>query len=169
MPEMWDPHSETFTKIGNMAVRHTYHSVTLLLKDGRVIAGGGSLCGDCDVNHSDIEILTPSYLLNEDGTEKTRPVIREAQSEVGVGATFDVMMDSAAEHTFSIVRTGAATHAINNDVRRVTLHAVNKGNGRFVLSVPEQASIALPGNYYLFAMDSDGVPSIAETVSVKLP
>ena len=33
-----------------------YHSVALLLPDGRVFSGGGGLCGPCATNHPDAQI-----------------------------------------------------------------------------------------------------------------
>ncbi|MGT2489831.1 Kelch repeat-containing protein [Cupriavidus basilensis] len=67
-PELWDPATEKFQKLAAMATPRTYHSVALLLRDGRVLSGGGGLCGGCTTNHPNVEILTPPYLLNADGS-----------------------------------------------------------------------------------------------------
>src|SRR5439155_1563184 len=67
-PELWDPASETFTALTPSVVPRTYHSVAVLLPDGRVFTGGGGLCGGCSTNHLDAEIFTPPNLLNPDGT-----------------------------------------------------------------------------------------------------
>ena len=46
-PELWDPASQTFTILPPETNPRTYHSVALLMLDGRVFSGGGGLCGDC--------------------------------------------------------------------------------------------------------------------------
>jgi galactose oxidase len=74
-PELWDPATETFTTMAAMTVPRNYHSVAMLLPDGRVFAGGGGLCGSCSTNHPDGQIFTPPYLLNADGTAAARPSI----------------------------------------------------------------------------------------------
>lgn len=77
--EIWDPATETFALAALAAVPRTYHSVALLLPDGRVFTGGGGLCGTgCATNHFDGEIFTPPNLLNADGTPAARPVITSA-------------------------------------------------------------------------------------------
>ena len=72
--EIWNPETDTWRQLAAMQVPRTYHSFGLLMKDGRVLAGGGGgLCGNCGVNHDDVEIFTPPYLLNADGSSAIRP------------------------------------------------------------------------------------------------
>ena len=77
--ELWDPPTGTFRTLPPMAVGRDYHGMALLLPDARVLSGGGGLCGPtCAGNRTDVQILTPHYLLNGDGTPATRPVILSA-------------------------------------------------------------------------------------------
>lgn len=48
--EIWDPWTGEFTELSSLiTVPRTYHSIGLLLRDGRVLSGGGGLCGNsCD-------------------------------------------------------------------------------------------------------------------------
>ena len=50
-PELWDPATGNFTIMAPEVVPRTYHSVAVLLPDGRVFSGGGGLCGTCVTNH----------------------------------------------------------------------------------------------------------------------
>ncbi|MGW7517121.1 discoidin domain-containing protein [Streptomyces sp. NPDC054796] len=166
-PEIWDPATGQFSRMASMAVPRNYHSVANLLPDGRIFTGGGGLCGDCATNHMDGAVFTPPYLLNADGTEKSRPVITSTPpSRVGHGAS--VPLTTNREVTaFSLVRTGAATHSTDNDQRRVPLDFTRTGTGAYTLDIPDDPGVALPGTYLLFALDSQGVPSVAKTVTVN--
>ena len=45
--EMWNPANGEWTKLAPMGAPRTYHSIALLLPDGKVLSGGGGLCGEC--------------------------------------------------------------------------------------------------------------------------
>ncbi len=164
-PELWDPDTETFRSLAPMAIPRTYHSFALLLPDGRVMAGGGGLCGDCSTNHPDVEILTPPYLLDGDGNEAQRPTITSAPSSVDLNERFDVRA-SAGVAEFTLVRLSSATHSVNNDQRRIPLSFSGGGNGAYRLTAPAEGGIAPPGDYFLFAIDGSGVPSVAAVVNL---
>jgi galactose oxidase len=163
--EIWDPATETFTPAAAAVVPRTYHSVALLLPDGRVFTGGGGLCGTgCATNHFDGEIFTPPNLLNADGTPAARPVITSAPPAAAHGATITVATDRPVTG-FSIVRLGSTTHTVNTDQRRIGLAAV-PGTGGYQLTIPADPGIAVPGFYMLFALDANGVPSVAHVVRI---
>ena len=42
--ELFDPATNTFTVMPSMSVARNYHSIAMLLPDGRVLSGGGGLC-----------------------------------------------------------------------------------------------------------------------------
>uniref|UniRef100_A0A7S1VAN9 Galactose oxidase-like Early set domain-containing protein n=1 Tax=Grammatophora oceanica TaxID=210454 RepID=A0A7S1VAN9_9STRA len=157
-----------------MSKPRNYHSVALLMKDGRVWSGGGGLCGDCmnrdgtSANHPDYEILTPPYLLQSDGSPATRPNILSAPSRIGpLDTIIHVQVDTSEYHSFSLVRLGAVTHATNTDNRRIPLRDSTQAGSLFKLSIPSNPNIMVPGIYYLFAMNADGVPSVAESIIVE--
>jgi galactose oxidase len=164
-PEMWNPGSGKFTVMAPEAEPRNYHSVALLLPDGRVFSGGGGLCGSCDTNHPDGQIYTPPYLLNPDGTLRSRPTISSAPTSAATGQTITVTTGGAVAH-FSMVRFGEATHSVDNDQRRIPLKIVSHKGSTYRLAVPSDPGIALPGPYMLFALDSHGTPSVSTTVSI---
>jgi galactose oxidase len=164
-PELWDPNTGTFTQLAAMPVPRNYHSVANLLPDGRVFSGGGGLCGSCATNHLDGATFTPPYLLNPDGTPRPQPMITAAPATAALGSAITVTTDSAVA-SFVLVRTSEATHSVDNDQRRVPL-AIAGGNGTtYTLAIPSDPGVALPGNYMLFALDGNGVPSIATILNV---
>lgn len=163
-PEIWDPETETFTTMAPSAIARTYHSVALLMPDGRVFTGGGGLCGGCGTNHPNAEIFTPPYLLKADGSAAERPVITRAPRSAGNGASIVVATDRAVRK-FSIVRLGSATHSVDTDQRRIGL-TPTEVDGGYRLTIPADPGIAVPGTYMLFALDAKGVPSKATMIRI---
>jgi galactose oxidase len=163
--ELWDPNTEQFTSMGAATVPRTYHSVGVLMPDGRVFTGGGGLCGPgCATNHFDGQIFTPPNLLNADGSPASRPTITTAPTTAANGATITVATNRAVTD-FSIVRLGTATHSVNTDQRRIGLKPTASGSA-YTLTIPADPGIALPGHYMLFALDAKGVPSIAKIIKI---
>lgn len=165
-PEIWNPATETFTPLQPMKVPRNYHSVALLLMDGRVLAGGGGLCGTgCTANHPDAEVLTPPYLLTPEGTLAPRPAIAQAPGHAAPGDVIMVQTDRAVAR-FALVRMASATHSVNTDQRRIPLTATGS-DGDYRLTIPADRGLVIPGNYMLFALDAQGVPSVARTINVR--
>ena len=160
------PQTGEFKRLADMTIPRNYHSFALLMRDGRIFAAGGGLCGSCSTNHPDAEIFTPPYLLNNDGTLATRPVLSNAPAQISAGTTINVTLDSSQSHSFALVRTAAATHSVNNDQRRIPLNVISRSGGSFSLEIPSNQNVVIPGNYFLFAMNERGVPSEAALVNV---
>ena len=149
-----------------MAVPRDYHSVAVLLPDGRVFSGGGGLCGSCLTNHPDGQIFTPPYLLKADGSLRARPTISAAPTTAHRGATITVAA-STTTTSFALVRTGSATHTVDTDQRRIPLTPVSAPDGTFRLELPSSAGTLIPGNYLLFGFNDYGTPSISRLVNIS--
>ncbi len=166
VPELFDPVTETFTPLPAMSVPRNYHSVALLLPDARVLSAGGGLCGqNCAANHADYQILSPNYLFTKDGQPAVRPVILGAPDEAVYGSRIQVQLDSDVS-AFSIVRMSSTTHTVNNDQRRLSLNFRPLGGKLYEVDVPANPGWALPGHWMLFALNDDGVPSVAKIVRI---
>jgi galactose oxidase len=148
------------------AIPRTYHSVAILLPDGRVFSGGGGLCRTCTTNHPDGQIYSPPYLFNPDGTLRTRPVITSAPANAVTGSTITVTTNSATP-TFSLIRMSAVTHSVNNDQRRIPLTPTTVNGTTYTLQLPSDKGVLLPGNYMLFALDANGTPSVAQIMNIR--
>jgi galactose oxidase len=164
-PEMWNPKTGKFTVMAPEAEPRNYHSVALLLPDGRVFSGGGGLCGSCTTNHPDGQIFTPPYLLNANGSLRVRPTITSAPTTAATGVTINVTTGQPVS-SFSIVRDGESTHSVDNDQRRIPLPIVSAKGDTYQLAIPADPGIALPGPYMLFALNAKGTPSVSTSISI---
>lgn len=167
IPEIWDPDTQVFRQLKPMVTPRVYHSTALLLPDGRVFSGGGGQCGSgCSANHFNTEILTPPYLLKADGSAASRPSITSAPATGTRGGTLAVTTDTPVA-SFVLMRLSSVTHTVNNDQRRVPLTIASTSSATsYVLDVPSDAGIVLPGYYMLFALDAAGVPSVSQTLRI---
>lgn len=60
----------------------------------------------------------------------------------------------------------STTHSVNTDQRRLPVNFTGSA-GDYALSIPSDRGMLLPGNYMLFALDAQGVPSVARTVNIR--
>jgi hypothetical protein len=160
--EMWDPESETWTLMAEQTQYRGYHSVALLLPDGRVLVGGGGHPDPDGIPQYNFEIYSPPYLFDE-----SRPEIVSAPVSVHYGETFFVASPDAAEiATINLVRLSAVTHAYNQDQR------INKDldftvtPGGLNITAPGDDRLATPGYYMLFILDAEGIPSVAHIIQL---
>jgi galactose oxidase len=155
-PELFDPATETWRDLSPMHVPRPYHSVALLLPDGRVFESGGGLCGTgCVANHFDLQIYSPPYLF-----KGPRPQITAAPGTVGYGAAVTVQT-SGTVTGFSWIRMASTTHTVNTDQRFLRAASTALGGGAFSVVAPANANLAPPGYYMLFALNG-GVPGVAK-------
>ena len=165
-PELFNPATNTFTQLAPMQIPRTYHSIALLLPDATVLSAGGGLCGvGCANNHYDGQLFTPPYLYTSAGALATRPVISSVSAaSVAVGGTFSVTTDSAC--TFSIIRYTSTTHTVNTDQRRIALTPTSTAGTTYTFTLPTDPGVALPGYWYVWAVNGAGVPGLAETLQI---
>ncbi len=132
------------------------------------MAGGGGLRGaGSPVNHPDLEIYSPNYLFNEDGTLADRPVIETGPDSVSFGSAFSLTMQTSDPiNEFNLVRMSAVTHGVNTDQRFLSVDFTNQGGNDYELTAPANGNIAPPGYYMLFALSENGTPSEAKIIQI---
>ncbi|MEZ4330284.1 MAG: NPCBM/NEW2 domain-containing protein [Myxococcota bacterium] len=164
--EIYDPEADAWRIVDSINVPRNYHSTALLLKDGRVLSAGGGACGNgCAANHLDGQIFSPPYLFEADDTPAIRPTLSlPGSNQVRAGDA--LVVDASPGATFSIVRLSGTTHHLNTDQRYLPIPSVDHGDGTHTLTFPANPNVLILGNYFLFALDADGTPSIAEIVQV---
>ena len=153
--ERWDPAQNTFTELASATRYRGYHSIALLLPDGRVLSSGGD-------NEPNAEVFSPPYLF-----KGARPVVTSSPSGITYGESFFVdTPDATSIAAVTLVRLSAVTHAFNMNQRFLRL-AFSQAPGRLTVTAPSGAEVAPPGHYMLFVLNAAGVPSIAPIVRLN--
>ncbi len=156
--EDWNPSSGNWTTYASMSAPRLYHSVAVLLPDGRVyVSGGGGDPGVSDQRSA--QIFSPPYLF-----KGARPTIASAPATVRYGNTeFIGTPDAASISRVSLIRTGSVTHAFDQNARATSLNFTPTGGGLNV-DMPSNRNDVPPGYYMLFIVNNQGVPSVASFV-----
>jgi hypothetical protein len=159
--DMYDPVSNTMSSAGAGSYARLYHSNTLLLPDATVAVTGGNPERGTFEPH--IEIYSPPYLFNSNGSLATRPTISSVPASVGYGATFQVSTPNASSITSVVfMKPGAPTHAFDMDQRMVGVNFTVQNSSTLNVVAPPNSNIAPPGYYMIFLLNSAGVPSVAQ-------
>jgi Domain of unknown function (DUF1929)/PKD domain len=163
--DLYDPASNTFSSAGQNAYARLYHSNSLLLPDATMLVIGGNPARGTYEQH--IEIYSPPYLFNSDGSRAVRPAITGVPSTgIGYGSNFQVQTpDAATIASVVLMRPGAPTHAFDMEQRLVGL-SYTAGSGVLNVTAPSNSNIAPPGYYMLFLLNATGVPSVAQFVQL---
>ena len=164
--DMYNLATNTMTSAGSEAYARLYHTVTLLMPDATVwVAGSNPSQG---TYQPEMEIYTPPYLFNANGSLATRPTITSlSTTKIGYGTAFTVQTPNAANiSSVVLMRNGSSTHAFDMDQRYVGL-SFTAGSGVLNLTSPPNSNIAPPGYYMLFILNSSGVPSVASMVQIS--
>lgn len=150
-PEIYNPYSDQWSLIPEPAssVRN-YHSVALLMPDGRVwIAGSDRDAGrGLAARNLDIEIFEPWYYGNPD-----RPYITAAPSLAYPGETIYLESTYASEiERVVLVRCGSCTHAFNPDQRLIELKFRYVTGDVILAEMPPDNYIVPPGPYFIYTI-----------------
>ena len=177
---LYNPNSGNIKTLVTVTETRGGHGVALLLPDATVLITGDNRHsmvpvgddifpgGEPDLGVNVARIYQPAYLFDEDGGLAQRPAILEAPDNIEYGETFDIEVSDNGEEIDHVVllRSSSMTHTLNTDQRYVSLPFDEDGNTLNV-KAPKLASQAVPGDYMLFVLTGDGVPSISKHVRLK--
>jgi hypothetical protein len=159
--ELWSPVTETWTTLASMAAPRLYHSEAVLLPDGRVEVSGGGRYSDATASTDQFstEFFEPPYLF-----KGVRPVISSAPTQLSYGQNFTVQTPDAGRIAkVSLIRFAAVTHTFNMSQRYLPL-SFTAGSNLLTVTAPVNSNLAPAGNYMLFIVDTNGIPSVAALV-----
>jgi hypothetical protein len=141
-------------------VIRNYHSVAILLSDGRIWTAGSNHHAnmgdpsDAAIAEKRIEIHSPSWFGNA-----ARPTITSAPQVVTYGQSFDLDTPQAASiQRVALMRCGSVTHAFDADQRYVALDFTVAAAGQLSVTAPPNSGVAPPGYYMLWVVDTAGLP-----------
>jgi hypothetical protein len=142
-----------------------YHTISALLPDGRIFLGGGNDGGSAGNEKPNFRYYYPDYML------KPRPNLLLAQESFKLGDYFwTITGDKTPISEIVLVALGSMTHSYDMNQRVVEVPIVFRGDyGEHSFQfgqAPEDASVAPPGHYMLFALDEARVPSIAKIITL---
>ena len=162
--EIWNPETGQWRVGASMVTPRNYHSISLLLTDGRVLAAGSGYCAGnafCGgSSHRDGEVYSPPYLFDDSGNLAARPAISSAPPRVASGEVVRVNASTGIDR-FTMVKMSSTTHGMNTDVRFIEVDFQTISPGVYDLSAHANRNVLTPGYWMLFALDANGVPSVA--------
>ena len=170
--EIYNPVTNTWTVVATPNVSdRVYHSIALLLPDGRVVTGGGnpqrqSLCvannqppEDCQDMR--LEIYSPAYM------SQIRPVIQKAPSTIKYAQAITLQTPQAMKIKWAhLLKPMATTHSCDTEQRLVDLPIASRSPTALTVTVTNNPNLAPPGYYMLFIVDNNGVPSVANRIQL---
>src|SRR5438477_5480379 len=154
--ELWDPATGTWTQMASLTKIRSYHSIALLLPDGRVLSAGGVF------GSNSAEIYSPPYLF-----KGSRPTITSAPTGITYGQSFFVgTPDAASTSQVTFIALGSVTHGFNMR-QHISRPLFSQATGGLNVTAPSNPNNTPPGYYMLFILNSNGVPSVAKIVQIN--
>ncbi len=161
--ETYDPATDKWTLGAPLNFPRQYHSVCILLPDGRVLTAGGVAPGTADPDQHSLELYSPGYL-----SLGARPVISTAPPSVTYGSAF-VIDTPQADNINSVVLIApiSVTHHTDAGQRYIKLPINSRTATTIETTAPANGNVAPPGFYMLFVVNDQGVPSEASVMTIS--
>jgi hypothetical protein len=156
--DLYDPQTDVWRRVADMAQFREYHAVTLLLPDGRVATTGGTrIKFQVGPTSADIEAFVPPYLLR--GVRPQIATLSPLQPLRGqqLQLTLTVPMGITS---VVVMGTGSTTHWVDSGVPRRLVLPVQQQGAVVTCTLPSDPNVLPLGHYLVFAMVDD-IPSTA--------
>jgi hypothetical protein len=149
--------------MANMTKLRVYHGTSALMPDGRVLVSGSG-DGGSGTQQFSYEIFSPPYLF-----KGARPAYTIGSTTLQYGTPFVVNTADANSITkVTMIRLTSTTHAFDAGQRLNTLSFTKAADGQsLTVTPPAAAKLAPPGPYMLFIVNSNGVPSVGQTLLLQ--
>jgi hypothetical protein len=161
--ELWNPRTRQWRLGPAQRETRAYHSVALLLPDGRVWSAGDDANPNRDGDTA--ELYEPPYLF-----KGARPAIVAAPKRLAPKRRFTMVVHGPAPTRVTMLAPSAVTHGRDMNQRFVELRiarAVTHGaTTRLTVVGPRSLAVAPPGPWMLFALSARGAASVARWTSV---
>ncbi|MCP3098820.1 DUF1929 domain-containing protein [Myxococcus sp. K15C18031901] len=155
--ELYNPVTNTWTLMSGNTQYRGYHSIGLLLPDGRVLSSGG-------YQNLTAEVFSPPYLF-----KGARPTVTAAPTTALPASTFTITTPDASTITrVSLIGISSVTHTFDQGQRLLTL-PFTQGAGVLTVTAPPNRNVAPPGYYQLFIVNNAGVPSYGRRIRIPPP
>lgn len=154
--EVFDPVTETWMHTAPQRIPRLYHSVALLMPDGKVITAGSNPMRKTEELR--IEVFWPPYLFLGE-----RPELRLDAEQAGYGSTLTATATGDLREA-SLLHPTSTTHSSDNDQRLIDLPFTVDPGGTLTLTMPSNPALAPPGWYLVVVVDTAGVPSIGRWI-----
>ncbi|EGF83420.1 hypothetical protein BATDEDRAFT_84971 [Batrachochytrium dendrobatidis JAM81] len=194
-PNLFDPEAPAGKQFSVMAPAtnyRLYHSGVILVESGHVITTGSEMdnyddywkynktnCPPYPILYSaqnnctqpfnyNLERYAPPYL--QIAEKSGRPVISSAPASITHKSTFAVQISSTVSDISRVtfIRYSTTTHQTNTDQRFIELRILYNTSNSIIVEAPSGPGIAPPGNWMLFVLDKNGIPSVAKTINLQL-
>jgi hypothetical protein len=154
---IFNPATNAWTTIPADPVGRNYHSMNLLLPDGRVmILGSNPIDGSVEMR---VSIYNPPYLFRG-----TRPTVTSAPANATYGQSISLGVDGTVASA-SLTSPMSSTHQMDTNSRLVDLPITGTGTTRTAV-VPGNAALLPPGPYMLTVLDDKGAVSVARWITI---
>lgn len=143
----------TWAMAARSRVARLYHSVALLMPDGKVVTAGSNPARKTEELR--IEVFWPPYLF-----AGPRPLCTPSVTDVAYGGVLAATAPDAAQIVSGcLMRPGATTHSLDAEQRLLDMPVQVTGPDGVLLQLPATPTLAPPGWYLLFVVNAAGVPS----------
>ena len=164
-----DPSTKTVKPMADEFVGRTYHSGSLLLRDGRVLVFGGDPLFDDKDNTTEgsferrLEIYTPPQFYRN-----TAPTLEgRDMTEVKRGATLEYTSPQADSiKTARLIPPSSTTHVTNIEQRSIGVVVKESGKDTLSIAIPSDEKLLPNGWYMLFVVNGDGMPAVSKMIHV---
>lgn len=164
---LYDPSKPIYNRItvlANTTVARLYHSEALLMDDGRVLISGSDP-QDNDNRYPQeyrVEVFIPPYLMGSPVQPKV--TITSAMSDWAYSGSYSFTVDQPIAK-ISLIGVGGSTHG-NSMGQRTMFPAFTCSGNTCTVTAPPNSHVCPPGWFQLFALNAQGVPSVAVHVRI---